>query len=142
MEKVKHRRGILTAEQIYSDLKRAKAFIDSSKEPVRIWHLVTSTQRGTVGFMSGPMLRILKDNKVLTSSVKFGYKWNSKIPVTYKLAEGVKAHWEAYRMTMNIPKAPCRAHDSEPEVVKAAVVKKRTVKKSEGWLKRFINWIW
>jgi hypothetical protein len=152
MEKVRHRRGVLTTEQIYSDLKKTKQFIDSSKEPVRSWHLVSNKEKGTIGFMSGPMVRILTSNNVLKSSVKDGYTWNSKIPVTYVLATKIKKEWETYKETLEktsvkeykfkeLPVAPCVAHENEPEVAKVSVVRKRKTKK-EGWLKRFFKWIW
>jgi hypothetical protein len=142
MEKIRHRRGILTTEQIYSDLKKVKQFIDFSKEPVRSWHLVSNKEKGTVGFMSGPMVRILTSNNILKSSVREGYTWNSKIPVSYVLATKVKKEWEIYKGTLEkTPTLPCVAHENEPEVVKVSVVRRRKTKK-EGWLRRFFKWIW
>jgi hypothetical protein len=151
MEKMRRRkfRGLLTTEQIFTDLKKTKDFIDNAKEPVRIWHLVTNAEKGTVGFMSAAMLRILVNNNILKSSTKHGYSWNNKIPPSKVLAIAIKAQWENYKATAIIypkPKEsavlPCKAHDSEPETIASVVIKKRVSRKKQGWLKRFVKWIW
>jgi hypothetical protein len=151
MEKIRKRkyRGTLTTDQIFTDLKKTKEFIDNAKEPVRIWHLVTNAERGTVGFMSGVMLRILVNNNIIKSSTKCGYSWNNKIPPSKVLAIAIKAQWEKYKTENYSPSKPteaavlpCKAHDSEPETIAPVVVKKRVSRKKQGWLKRFLKWIW
>lgn len=142
MEKVKTRRGRLTTEQIFSDLKRTKAFIDNAKEPVRIWHLVTNAKKETTGFMSGPILKILVKNGIIKASQKSGYTWNPKIPVTMVLAQTVHLEWQKYKLRVfskiSKPVLPCSGHSVEPAKIKR-VRKPKEMPKQESWFKRVVK---
>jgi len=145
----KHR-ARLTPKVVLSQLERLHKLITTSEKPVRFFDVMSSSKMGTTGIISSPVLMVLRQNGVITNSHKEGYKWNPKIPPSYKLAQTIATKYEEYKTKEPAKALPCQAHAKEQEKEEIKATKKRVYNKKpketppikKGWLKQFIDWIW
>ncbi len=127
----------LTVEVIYEQLQAVHTKLITTKTPIRAYNLVTNANKGTKGYLSAVMLNILIKNKILLKIGNGqGYKWNSKIPCTYKLAESVYKLYSEYREANSFKKKI----EDRPIINQKPIVKENKVK--VGLIRKIINWLW
>lgn len=82
----------------------------------------------------------LSNNNIIYRNKLGYYKWNDKIPITYKLIEKYRAYVDEYSLNLKQPTLFDKAKTSKTRNVKVEF--KKQPQQELGLIRRFLKWIY